>query len=173
VAPRLIFNRAVVVHALRTLQRVLAFHFGTEFDEDVAMISGVTADRAADEQRVIALAGMSEISKVLSRIAQLSRDKDKQWEMRKDIDYFVDDTGGVEMKVETAYDKYRFYCAAVRDTPLFDTVDSFLHALNAYSPVTDRVCASSPLREDGSTERVVRFNAAHLRREGVHAFRID
>jgi hypothetical protein len=113
---------------------------------------------------------MSEISKVISRIALLSRDRDAPYEFRLGKDYVVGN-GWVEIKVERAYDCYRRYCSSISDTPLFDNLDAFYHALNNYSPVIDKVCATSELRGDDSTERVVRFDIRRLMKEGVQSFR--
>lgn len=170
-APRLIYNRAVVVHGLRTLKRVLQRSFGDEFDADIdALTTTKSTETSAEEARVTTIYGMSEISKVLSRIALLSRAKDEPWEVQIGIAYLKED-GYVELRVEHAYDRYRRYCAAVNDTPLFDSLDAFSYALNSYSPVIDKICASSPLRDDGSTERIVRFDMRKLTKEGVQAFR--
>lgn len=170
-APRLIFNRAVIVHALRTLQRVLARRFGTEFDHYIeSMINYRKADQTADEAKLVQVLGMSEASKVLSRMAMLSRDQDAPWELRSGRDYLIGD-GWLELKVERAYDNYRRFCSSINDSPLFDTMDTFVFAMNSYSPAVDRVCASSPLREEGSNERVVRFDLNRLARDGVKSFR--
>lgn len=171
VAPRIIFNRVVIIHALRTLKAVLRRKFGDEFDDPIeAMINYKRSPDSSEETRVIQVLGMSEASKTLSRMAMLSRDQDQPWELRPNRDYVMGD-GWLELKVEKAYDNYRRFCASINDSPLFDSLDTFLFALNAYSPVSDRVCASSALREEGSTERVVRFDLARLAREGVKSFR--
>lgn len=169
-APRLIFNRAVIIHALQTLKSILARKFGTEFNAEIDNLLGTRAQTGGDEARVLEIHSMSEISKVLSRIALLSRDVDMPYEMRLGKDYQVGD-GWMEMRVERAYDQYRRYCASISDSPLFDNLDAFTHALNSYSAVIDRVCASSDLRPEGSTERIVRFDLSRLRRESVQAFR--
>lgn len=170
-APRLIYNRAVVVHGLHILREVLRRALGTEFDATIDDLLGVRVEAPrGDDARVVEMHGMSEVSKVMSRIALLSRDIDLPHEMRLNKDYSVGD-GWVEMKVERAYDQYRRYCASINDTPLFDTLDSFSHALNAYSPVVDRFCASSALRRDDSSERVIRLDLRRLAKEGVQSFR--
>lgn len=170
ISDRAIYNRAVIVHALRTLQRILQKQFGSEFDADLDMLLGVRADESADEKRITEIHAMSEISKVVNRLALLSRDIDQPYELRNGRDYVVGD-GWVEIKVEKSYDAYRRYCAMMNDTPLFDNLDSFGHALNGYSPVTDRVCITSELRDDDSGERIVRMDSKLLAREGVQPFR--
>jgi hypothetical protein len=169
-APRMIFNQAVVVHGLRVLKHVLHQAFGTEFDASidayiVTCIAAPTEDNKAD-----LLQNMSEVSRVINRIALLSREQDTMYQMAINRDYIVGE-GWVEVKVEKAYDQYRLYCAKIHDTPLFDSLEAFLYALNAYSPCTDRSCANSLLREDGSSERIVRLSIKKLNKEGVQSFR--
>lgn len=167
---RMVYNRAVVTHGLRILGRILAARFGSRYDAQIqALLNAREADEG-DDSRALKVHSMSEISKVMARLALMSRDVDTPHEMRPGKEYFLGE-GFVEVKVERAYDQYRRFCANVRDTPLFDTLDAFLQALYQYHPVVDRTCADSPLREDDSTERVFRFNLGALKREGVHAFR--
>lgn len=170
-APRMIFNRAVVIHALRILKHVLAEAYGKEFDASVdALLATRMGSMSTAEASVVAIHAMSEVSKIMNRIALLSRDQGTTYEMIPDKDYVVGE-GWMEMRVERAYDQYRRYCAAIHDTPLFDSVEAFIYALSSYSPCTDRLCASSELRGDGSNERIVRLSLKKLHKEGVQSFR--
>jgi hypothetical protein len=170
-APRMIFNRAVIVHSLRTLKAVLARRFATEFDADIDNLLGTKAEgNSADDDKVIQLHAMSEMSKVLNRVAIMSRQRDQPWEMKPGEDYLVGDNW-IEVKVERAYDQYRRYCTSIADSPLFDNLDVFMHALNAYSPCTDRSCATSELRKEGDPSRIVRMDTRRLMKEGVQPFR--
>jgi len=167
---RSIFNRAVIIDSLRTLKVILKRRFGTEFDAPIDALLEWKADEAASEQaKVIQSLGISEISKVLNRISLLSQDVGRSWEMREDKDYIVGD-GWVEIKLARAYDNYRLFCSATNDTPLFDSLDTFIHATNSYSPCIDRLCVNSELRADGSSERIARFDTTKLTREGVQTF---
>ena len=170
-APRMIFNRAVIIHSLRILKHVLKTKYGTEFDAaiDSLMATKMGAMTTA-EANVVHMHSMSEVSKVMNRIAVLSRARETHYEMFPDRDYAVGPTW-LEMRVEHAYDMYRRYCASINDTPLFDSVESFIYALNSYSPAIDRICASSELRADGSTERIIRLSLKKLAKEGVQSFR--
>ncbi|MGK2884401.1 MAG: hypothetical protein ACSLE8_06430 [Rhodococcus sp. (in: high G+C Gram-positive bacteria)] len=170
-APRMIYNRAVVVHGLRTLKAVLQRKYGVEFDASIdALLATRTNAPSESESSAVAMGSVSEVSKVINRIALLSRDQDAPYEMRNNKDYFVGE-GYLEMRVERAYDQYRRYCATVHDTPLFDSVEAFVYGLNSYSPCVDRNCADSPLREDGSGERIIRLSLSKLKKEGVQPFR--
>lgn len=168
-APRMIFNRAVVIHGLTVLKHILSKHFDDRFDQQIDDLINAP-DEDDTDRSTIEMHSMSEISKVMSRVALLSRDKDTAYEMVMGQDYMVGD-GWVEVKVERAYDKYRLYCASTRDTPLFDTLEAFVHALRTYAPTMDQKCPSSALRQEGSTERIFRFNARKLLKEGVGQFR--
>lgn len=169
-APRMIYNKAVIIHALRTLRRVLAHKYGSEFDADVDMLLDSKKIDSIEEAKVMQAHAMSEISKVMSRVALLSRDVDAHYEVKMGKDYTVGN-GWVEIKVERAYDCYRRYCATINDQPLFDNLDAFVHAVMSYSAVTDRVCAGSALRTDETTERIVRLDSRRLAKEGVQTFR--
>lgn len=169
-APRIIFNRAVIIHALNTLKRVLQKHFGSEFDAAVDNLILTKDDISSDDSKVMTVYGMSEISKVISRVALLSREKDVPWEFKLDRDYVVGE-GWLEIRVEKSYDAYRRYCSSINDVPLFDNMDAYMYALQAYSPCIDKVCATSELREEGSTERIVRLDMKALTREGIQSFR--
>lgn len=170
-AARLIYNRTIVIHGLRIMKRVLAKVFGAEFDSTInALMSHKTAGPQGEDLQVMQLHGMSELSKTLSRVAMLSREIDQPYEMHMGTDYLVGE-GWVELRVDRAYDQYRRFCASIHDTPLFDNIDAFGQAFNAYSPCIDRACASSDLRPEGSSERIVRLDLRLLSREGVQAFR--
>lgn len=171
IAPRIIFNRAVVLHGLWTLRKVLHQTFGSEFDASIDELIGMKSGAPSQEEvQIVQFHAMSEISKVLNRIALLSRDVGTSHELRRRLDYLVGD-GWMDLKVERAYDCYRRYCAQINDPPLFDNMDAFLHAFNTYTPCIERNAVDSELRIDGSSERVVRLDLRKLQREGVQSFR--
>ena len=170
-AARLVFNRTVVVHGLLTLKRVLARAFGDKFNSTLDTLMGAKVEGPqGDERKIMQMHGMSELSKVVSRIAMMSREVDKPYEMKLGQDYLIGD-GWVEIRVERSYDQYRRFCVSINDTPLFDNIDAYCQAFNAYSPCVDRVCANSEIRPEGSSERVVRLDTRRLAREGVMTFR--
>jgi hypothetical protein len=168
-APRMIFNRAIVLHGLQTLKAVLQRRFGPEFDADIDRLVASKSNESSAEYAAVQMHSMSEISKVVNRLALLSRDTDVPWKLNEGTDYLSMD-GWIEIKVERSYDCYRRYCHAIGDTPLFDNVDQFRWALAAYSPVVDRICPSSALRTEGSQEKIVRMDLRALRKEGVQTF---
>ncbi len=170
-AERMIFNRCVITHALRvTLKHVLGEVFGDRFDADIEALVTAKSDSDSEDTRALRVHSMSEVSKTLNRISLMSRDVDLPHEMRMAKDYWVGE-GWVEIRMERAYDQYRRYCASIHDVPLFDSMDAFFHAMGHYSPVIDRVCPSSELREEGSPENIFRFDVALLKKMGVGSFR--
>lgn len=169
VPERLIFNRAVVTQGLLILKRTLAQVFGTAFDEDIAALT-TTKERSSAIDEMVQLNSISEMSKAISRIALLSRRIDTPWEIRPGKDYLLGPTW-VEIKVEAAFDKYRAFCMSTGESPLFDSIYAFQFALRSYVPVTDKHCVSSPLREEGSTEMILRLDLRLLQAEGVQSFR--
>lgn len=168
---RLVFNRVVVLHGLTILKRTLQDVFGDEFDEVLDSLMGgrISMDTSSDDMGV-RMHAMSEISKVVSRVALLSRAAGRDFEMVYGKDYVVG-AGWVEVKVERAYDNYRRYCSTIGEQPLFDNLEGFIHALNAYSAVVDRLCPQSELREDGTSESIVRLDTKRLALDRIQQFR--
>ena len=170
-AERLIYNKAVIIHGLKVLQRVLHAHFGDEFDRAVdCLIQTKLKDVSGDESDMIKTMGMSELSKVLTKMATLSRAQDQPWEFKPGQDYWLGE-GYLDLKLEQSFDKYKRYCVAHAETPLFDTFPAFMQAFAAYPPVLDRNSIGSSLRDDGDTAHIPRMSLRKLNREGVGSFR--
>ena len=170
-AERLSYNKAVIIHGLKVLQRVLHAHFGDEFDRAVdCLIQTKLKDVSGDESDMIKTMGMSELSKVLTKMATLSRAQDQPWEFKPGQDYWLGE-GYLDLKLEQSFDKYKRYCVAHAETPLFDTFPAFMQAFAAYPPVLDRNSIGSSLRDDGDTAHIPRMSLRKLNREGVGSFR--
>lgn len=173
-APRIVYNKAIVIHGLRILGHVLRKHFGSEFDANIDNLLGARAsDFGSSESAAVSIHAMSEVSKVINRIALLSKQEQQgqPFEVRPMIDYLLG-AGWVELRVSHAYDQYRRYCATVHDTPLFDTLEQFVSALHTYSPAIDHRCLSSGLRQgDGDHDYIVRLDTAMLRSQRISSFR--
>lgn len=171
-APRMLFNRAIIIHALHTLARVLTPLFGAQFDPAIGRLLKVRGGAMdLDTLGLNAFHARSEMSKVINRLALLSRERDQPYELRLGLDYRVLD-GAVEIKAERGYDCYRRYCAALHDQPLFDTLEAFLVGLSAYSACQDLLCAASSLRQDGDTAQIVRLDTTLLAQERLNTFRV-
>lgn len=171
IASRMIYGRAVIVHALATLKALLQIHFADEFDEAMeALISCRSTYKDVDEATRLSSQGRSEMVKMFNRLASLSRTQDRDYSLVLDKDYTVGD-GWVEIKVGLAYDKYRMYCSHVGDTPMYSSQESFMRGIFDFYPVMDRLCPGSDLRRDGSDEEVYRLSLARLKDSGVSSFR--
>jgi hypothetical protein len=170
-AERMLFNRCVIIHGLRLLRSVLQETFGSEFDPVIASLLA-TKEGGPDshEEEAMHMHGMSEISKVLKRIARLTFEIDAPYEVKLGQDYLVFD-GYVELNVERSYDHYRRWCTIFHEVPLFDSMESFVQAFGVYSPCKDRNCVTSVLRNEWGSDRIVRLDSILLSREGVSTFR--
>ena len=168
-APRVIYNRAVVLHGMQILRGILNTIYGTEFDEMIDNLVG-THQKTANESDGVRHGKMSEMAKVLNRLALLSYEEESPCfvEMGK---HYLPVAMGIEISVPRAFDQYRRYCVMVHEAPLFDTLETFMNAIAHYSATTDRVCGGSDLRREGSTEMIVRLDTARMTTDGVSGFR--
>lgn len=172
-AARTVYNRAVVVHGLRIFKRTIQKVFGDAFDEQLDDLIALRSNFDDVDVDSNARGGaLSEITKVVSRLANMSRAVDRPYALQRNRDYLVSESEGwVELRVERAYDNYRMACRELAETPLFDSIEAFISALRVYSPVIDRVCADSRLRGDDPDELIVRMSVSRLREAGAAAFR--
>lgn len=169
---RQIFNRAIVQHGLRTLALVLEAHFGDEFKEELDHLITLRSSFDDLDFRVSARAGaVSELTKVMSRLAGLSRTRNMPYSLVIRSDYIVDvDEQTVDVRIERAYDAYRLYCNSMGDVPLFDSLESFVNALRVYSAVVDQSCTDSPMRNKAPDEIIMQFSISRLRELGANIF---
>lgn len=165
---RVLFNRAVVIHSLKILERVLKARFGIRYNE--AFEELLADDNRADERTTLRSHAMSEISKVMNRMAAMTYDEGEGHELRMGIDYAVLKTT-LDVKVETCFDRYRLWCVRLHETPLFDSVEAFKVALSNYGPTLQVNTPRSPLRDAGSTSQIASFDLVKLQREGINNFR--
>ena len=167
-APRIVYNRALILHALKTLKKVLARRFGDEFNDDCDILLGVRAE--SFDAKMSRLYAMGEMSKVINRATILSRARDEPWELVLDKDYALG-SGFIDIRVDRMYDQYRRYCASIHDSPLFDNMETFSHALGSYAPCTDQNVVQSELRLFDESGQIIRLDLAQLNKEGVNSFR--
>lgn len=167
-APRIIFNRAVVNHSLKILERVLKARFGLRFNDAFELM--LSDEIRARSRAVMSTHARSEITKVLSALCTLSFEDDQTFGLRMGIDYGVLNDS-LEIKVETSYNRYRMWCGRMHDVPLFNNVEAFRIALSNYGPLVNNNVTKSPLRDDGNTQVIVSLDLVKLRKEGVSSFR--
>lgn len=170
VGDRPIFNRAVAAHSWSILKTVLHDTFGDQFDEKCSEMAEHLFDFTNESSQAVAENSISEVAKVVARMALMSRRQDKSYALLNRKDY-CSDGETLHLKIEIAYDKYREYCVTSNEQPLFNSMSSFINALVVHSAVTDPLCFNSPISQDGSDERVMAFSIRALRDENVPSFR--
>lgn len=169
VPARMIHNRAVILLTLRMAKRLCQEKFGSALDAEWdSLINAQDEDLRAGNANV---SSVSEIAKALSSIAMLSRKTNTPYELIRGTDY-IRDNGYTEFRVEETYDKYKTFSRATGDTVLFDTVESFKSALRNFSAVINHNVVDTPLRQEGSTEMIVRLDDRLMQLEQVMAFRL-
>ncbi len=168
-APRIIFNRAVINHSLKILERILKSVFGMRYNEQFERL--LDDSLRTEERKSLQSHTKSEIGKVVDRLQQLSFEDDLSYCLRMGIDFAVYN-GFMELKVETSYDRYRMWCVRMHDVPLFDNVEAFRIALSNFSPIMENNVLKSKLRDDGSMATIVKLDLNRLRKEGINSFKL-
>lgn len=170
IVDRIAHNKAVSVHGLTILRRVLKGVFGDRYNAVVDdLIGSRSRSLLGEEGALTRLQSMSEAAKVINRLAILSRSADSVGELAHGQDYLVG-PGWVEVRLESCYDKYRRYCVSVGDTALYDNLEGFIQALNGYHALIDHLCVSSELRRF-ETEKIYRLDTRKMITEGIQEFK--
>jgi len=170
IGDRPIFNRAVAAHGWSVLKTVLQGTFGNEFDERCQEMAEHLYDFTNESSQAVSENSISEVAKVIARMALMSRRQDKSYALIPRKDY-ISDGETFHLKSEIAKDKYREFCVTSNEQPLFTSMPAFINALVVHSAVTDAICFDSPLSTDGNDERVMAFSLRALRDENVPSFR--
>jgi hypothetical protein len=171
---RVIKNHAILLNNLSFARSVFRTVFGSFFDDEFERLSAEILNVTNTPR----LRVQSELSKVVSKMAQLSRYEDETSQVRliEGRDYVVhtDSVGAqtfVDIKVATAYSKYSRWCLMSGQTRLFDTEQAFIAALEAYGGTTDRVCDDNEILKDSPFTRVFRLSVAALSDDGSELFK--
>lgn len=165
---RMIYNRAVILLTLRSMKKLTARIYGDALDADWdSLIHASDKDLTTGQSHI---SSVSEISKVISAIAQLSRKTDTPWEVRPGKEY-IRAPGFTDFKVEECYDRYCAHARVTGQTVLFDSLDSFKAALRTFSAVSQFNVISSEIREDDSTETICRLDHAAMTAEQTQQFK--
>lgn len=171
---RVIKNHAILINNLRFVGSVFQTVFGSYFDDELERLtSDVLNTTTTPRLRV-----QSELSKVVSKMAQLSRYEDETSQVRliEGRDYVVhtDAVGAqtfVDIKVATAYSKYSRWCLMSGQIRLFDTEQAFISALEAYGGTTNRVCDDNQILKDSPFTKVFRLSVEALSEDGAELFK--
>lgn len=163
---RPIYNLAVTVMGVRMLQRAVSEVFGEEFDEDF----NIMADSVMGNVAEYVPKNMSEASRVLDTLAQLSKVLDVQFKMEHGRDYTVNGRT-VDIKMKPAYSKYMRYTRSLGGTPLYDSDQAFISAMGRYEGLLRQACPDNAALYDNPFEPIYRFSLDFLEKESVEPFR--
>lgn len=164
---RPIFGAAVVITGLEFGRRVLGSVFGPRFDDQMesfkeAMLSNVL---------VFAPRAISEVAKVLSALAHLSRNEpdESPAKLHYGLDYTILN-GMLDLKIRSAYARYSRWCRNTGDERLFDNDEAFMVALDGYGAVVDRSCVDNEVLKDSPFTRVYRLSIEKMDSDEIENF---
>lgn len=169
-AERPLYNQAVLLTALDFVKDVLGLKFGNHFD---APIEGLK--RAIDENIDNALlVTMSEGSKVLDTLAQLTRVQDETFRLEKNVDYqLAPDFSYVEINIRSAYAKYVRFCRSINQEALYDNDRAMVAGLALHPSVLAQgpeVGAGAGGIRRTPFEKIYRFSCAKMAEEMIDQF---
>lgn len=163
-ATRPAFNLAVAMTGLNLLKGTLSRVFGDTFDARIAQFEESILSNVMDNIP----SNLSEVSRVLDTMAELSRSKDEQLLMLPGVDYVL--TGAhLELKVRNAFDKYVRYQRSLGLEVLFDSHNAWQSALINYGGTVQRAVPDSVMY-DSPRAVIFKLSLAYLEKEGVNGF---
>ena len=165
---RPIFNLATTIMGLRFMQAAVQQACGSDFDSHFSVMNDAIRDNVTE----FVPQNMSEASRVLDTMAQLTKVLDVQYKMEYGREYTVSPDGStVDLKLKPAYAKYMKYVRSLGTSPLYDSDQAFIAAMSRYGGVTTRACVDNDRLFGGPAEPVYRLSAAFLQREQVESFK--
>lgn len=165
-AARPSFNLAVAMTGIDFLRTTLSRVFGNLFDARLEEIKVSILNNIMDSIP----RNLSEVSRVLDTMANLSRHLDDEVRMEIGIDYVMADDGSwLELKVNNAFDKYVKYQRSLGMEVLFDSHNAWRTALVNYGGTTHRAVPGSVLF-DSPRATVFKLSTEYLEKEGVDSF---
>jgi hypothetical protein len=165
---RPIFNLAAVLMGLRFMKATVGQVFGTKFDHHFDLMSDAVRDNVIE----FVPHNMSESSRVLDTMAQLTKVLDVQFKMEYGREYTVANDGTtVDIKLKPAYAKYMKYQRSLGSVPLYDSDQAFIAAMVRYGGVTSKACVDNDRLFGGPTEPVYRFSVSFMEKEQVESFK--
>ena len=164
---RPIFNMAVCMIGLDLFKAALNSAFGTRFDEDVeamqqSILTGIEANIPHN---------MSEEARVLDIMAQLSRNRDPNYQLTYGVHYTVSEDGlTVDLKLREAFTQYVKWQRSLGQEVLFDTHNAFIAGMVNYSGTIKKACPENEALHTSSGARVFRLSVERMADEGVDEF---
>ena len=163
-ATRPAYNLAVTLTGLDFLKGTLARVFGTLFDARLDELRDSILDNVMDSIP----RNLSEVSRVLDTMADLTRNADDAYRMVQNVDYVVKDTY-IELKLRNAFDKYVRYQRSLGLEVLFDSHNAWQSALINYGGTMQRAVPDS-IMWDSPRAVIFKLSLAYLDKEGVNTF---
>lgn len=163
-ATRPAFNLAVALTGLNFLKGTLARVFGNTFDARIAVLEDSILSNVMDNIP----RNMSEASRVLDTMAELSRHTDDTLRMLPGVDYVQTETH-LELKLRNAFDKYVRYQRSLGLEVLFDSHNAWQSALIHYGGTVQRAVPDSVMY-DSPKAVIFKLSLAYLEKEGVNGF---
>lgn len=165
-ATRPAFNLAVALTGLDFMSSTLSRVFGDLFVSRIEEMKSSILDNVMDSIP----RNLSEVSRVLDTMANLSRHSNDDVRMEEGVEYVVSEDGTwLELKVRAAFDKYVKYQRSLGLEVLFDSHNAWQTALVNYGGTTQRAMPGSVLY-DSPRAVVFKLSTAYLDKEGVDSF---
>jgi len=168
---RPLFNITTVIMGLDLLQTALQSALGDRFKgliEDKFQAMRLSLTLNLDE---ILQKNMSEPTKVLDAMAQLTKTRDINFKLTPNVDYCVDEAmGTVDIKIKPAYAKYLVYCRHLGVAPIFASAHAFTVSISRHDAVLQKICPDSPLYQS-RMETIFRFSQEKLAADQVEDFK--
>jgi hypothetical protein len=165
-ATRPAFNLAIAMTGLDFMRTTLARVFGDLFDARLEEMKASILNNVMDNIP----RNLSEVSRVIDTMANLSRHLDDELRLESGVDYVVSEDGSwVELKVRSAFDKYVKYQRSLGLEVLFDSHNAWQTALVNYGGTVQRAMPGSVLY-DSPRAVVFKLSMSYLDKEGVDSF---
>jgi len=165
---RPMFNMAVVLTGLDMFRDSLQSVFGERYNSKVETLKASLYE-STDE---ILIVTMSEASKCLDVLAQLTRVQDETFKLTSKVDYQVsDDREYVDIKLKPVFAKYVRYCRSLGQEALYDNDKAFIEGLARHQSLIGRGSdiGSPPFRVT-PFETIFRFSIAKMEEEKIDSF---
>ena len=167
-ASRPAFNLAVTLTGLELLRMGLESVFNGKFNARIQVLKESILDNVSDSIP----RNMSEASRVLDTMAQLSRSTDESFRLMPNLDYTINEDGKtMDLKLRTAFSKYVKWQRSLGMEVLFDHENAFIQGMTNYAGVTQRSCPGNIYLYDSPKAVIYRISIAYLDREGVDSFK--
>ena len=164
-ATRPAFNLAIALTGLNFLKSTLSRVFGNRFNSRIGDLEDAIMSNVMDSIP----RNMSEASRVLDTMANLTRSEDDQVRLLPGVDYIVNGAH-LELKLRNAFDKYVRYQRSLGLEVLFDSHNAWQSALINYGGTVQRAVPDSDLW-DSPKAVVFKLSLAYMDKEGIDSFK--